>query len=267
MTLQLKDSFGNNVPDAGVSIDLILSSGTGVLSGTPTRTTDTNGLATFGDLSIDLTGAKKLTATNSVLGSVESDEFTISAAAPSQLVFQQQPSDTTAGAAISPAVKVHVADSFGNNVPGATVRLSLNGGGTLSGTTSQSTDAGGVATFAGLNANLVGSKTLTASSAPATPVESSSFTILPAGASQVVFAQQPTDATAGAVIAPSVKVQLKDSFGNNVPSLGVTVTMALTVGTGSLSGTPSRTTASQSPHDTPARTATSRPKSTPLSSS
>src|SRR5207247_4085349 len=112
-TVQLKDSFGNNAPAAGVSIDMILSNGAGALSGTMTRTTDTNGLAAFDDLSIDLTGAKKLTATNSVLGSVESDAFTILAGAPNQLVFSQQPTATAAGAAITPAVTVHVADSFG----------------------------------------------------------------------------------------------------------------------------------------------------------
>ena len=39
----------------------------------------------------------------------------------------------------------------------------LTGTGTLSGTTPQTTDASGVATFSYLSVNLVGSKTLTAS--------------------------------------------------------------------------------------------------------
>src|SRR5207302_4540082 len=118
--------------------------------------------------------------------------------------------------AIAPAVKVHVADSFTNDVPGASVTLSLNGGGTLSGTNPQATDASGVATFANLSVNLAGSKTLTASSGPATPVTSSAFTISPAAASQVAFANQPTDAIAGTTIAPAVTAQLKDVYGNDV---------------------------------------------------
>src|SRR5205814_1692602 len=162
--------------------------------------------------------------TNSVLGSIESDAFTILAAAPNQLVFSQQPTATAAGAAITPAVTVHVADSFGNDVPGATVAMILSSGtGTLSGTTPQSTDGSGVATFADLSVNLTGSKTLTASSGAAAPVASDPFSISSASASQLVFVQQPTDAIAGAVIAPPVTVQLKDTFGNNVPSAGVTV--------------------------------------------
>src|SRR5207249_3135785 len=159
-----------------------------------------------------------------------------------QLVFTQQPSDATAGVAISPAVKVRATDSFGNNVPGAAVTLGLNGGGTLSGSNPQSTDANGVATFSNLSINLAGSKTVTASSGAATPVESSAFTISPTAASQVAFTQQPTDATAGVVIAPAVTVQLKDSFGNNVPDAGVSIDLILSSGTGVLSGTPTRTT-------------------------
>ena len=239
VTVQVKDPFGNNVPDGSLTIDIALSTGSGSLSGTITRTTDTNGLATFNDLSIDLTGSKKLTATNSALGSVESAAFTMLAAAPNQLVFVQQPTATAAGTAISPAVQVHVADSFGNDVPGASVNMSLNGAGTLGGTTSQTTDSGGVATFADLSVNLVGSKTLTAASGPATPVVSDPFTISPAGGSQLAFVQQPTGATAGAVIAPAVTVQLQDSFGNNVPSAGVTIVTALT---SLLSGRPVKST-------------------------
>src|SRR5439155_1030465 len=159
VTARLKDAFGNNVASAGISITMALTTGSGTLSGTTTNATDAGGLATFADLSIDLIGAKKLTATNSVLGSVESDAFTILAGAPNRLVFSQQPTATAAGAAITPAVTVHVADSFGNDVPGANVAMSLSSDtGTLSGTTSQSTDGSGVATFAGLSVNLVGSK-------------------------------------------------------------------------------------------------------------
>ncbi|HEU0010069.1 MAG TPA: hypothetical protein VFT34_09670, partial [Verrucomicrobiae bacterium] len=242
VTVQLRDAFGNSVPNAGVSVAMTLSSGTGSLSGMTSHTTDGTGSATFGDLSINLAGSKNLTASSVGLTPAVSSSFTVSAAAPVQLVFSQQPTDAAAGATLSPAIKVHVADGLGNDVPGVMVTLSLNGSGTLSGTSSQSTDSSGVATFGNLSVNLAGSKSLTAATGPAIPVESSAFTISPAAASQVVFVQQPTDATAGVVIAPAVTAQLKDALGNNVVNFGVTVTMALTTGSGALGGTLSRTT-------------------------
>src|SRR5438094_5054593 len=242
MTVQLRDAFGNNVPNAGVSVDMTLSSGAGTLSGTTTRTTSAAGLATFNDLSINLSGPKNLTASSASLSSAISSSFTISAAAANQLVFTQQPNSATAGVAIAPAVTVHATDSFGNDVPGATVTLSLNSGGTLSGTNPQTTDTNGVATFGNLSVNLAGSKTLTASSAPATPVTSGAFTISPASASQVAFVQQPSNATAGVAIAPAVTVQLRDSFGNDVAAAGVTVAISLTTGAGTLGGTTNNAT-------------------------
>src|SRR5688572_14481956 len=107
--------------------------------------------------------------------------------------------------------------------------MSLNETGTLGGATTQTTDAGGVATFNDLSIDLVGSKTLTAGSGAL--VVSSSFVISPAAASQLDFVQQPSNAVAGESISPAVTVQLKDQFGNNVPQAGVSVAMALSSGT------------------------------------
>src|SRR5439155_2113838 len=52
VSVQAQDAFGNGVP--GVAVAMTMSTGTGTLSGTTTRNTDTNGLATFDDLSINL---------------------------------------------------------------------------------------------------------------------------------------------------------------------------------------------------------------------
>src|SRR5206468_925866 len=207
VTLQLRDAFGNNVPSSGVSVAMTLSSGTGTLSGTTSRTTDATGLATFNNLSINLSGSKNLTATSAGLSSAVSSSFTISAAAAGQLAFTQQPSDATAGATIAPAVKVHVTDSFGNDVSGLTVAMTLSSGtGTLGGTTSRTSDSAGLATFNDLGINLVGAKNLTASSTGLPSVASGSFTISAAAANQLAFQQQPSNATAGAAISPAVTV-------------------------------------------------------------
>jgi hypothetical protein len=77
-----------------------------------------------------------------------------------QLVFQQEPTDTTAGQTITPAVQVAIVDPATGTPIGFdnsdTVTVSLNGGGTLSGTLSV-TVANGVAMFGDLSIDLAGS--------------------------------------------------------------------------------------------------------------
>jgi hypothetical protein len=245
VTVQLQDASNNNVPSSGVSVTLALSSGTGTLSGTATRTTDAAGLATFNDLSVDLAGAKALSASSAGLASAASASFTISAGTAAQLVFIQGPTNAVAGATISPAVTVQLRDAFGNNVSssGVAVAVSITGGsGTITGTTTQSTGATGLATFGNLSINLAGTKNLRAASTGLTPDTSSAFTISPAAASQLAFVQQPTDAVSNTAVAPAVTVQLLDPFGNTVSSSGVAVTVSLSTGTGTLSGTLTRST-------------------------
>src|SRR5206468_1689801 len=92
------------------------------------------------------------------------------------LTFTQQPTGTVAGVAISPLITVRALDSFGNNVSGASIAMTLTAGtGTLSGTTPQTTNAGGIAAFTDLSIDSGGSKNLTASSGAATPIESNAF--------------------------------------------------------------------------------------------
>src|SRR5207237_9630398 len=100
---------------AGVSASMNVSSGTGSLGGTTTRTSDSAGLATFNDLSINLSGSKKLTASSGALTPVVSGSFTISAAAASKLVIQTQPSATaTAGVVFAQQPVIRIEDQFGN---------------------------------------------------------------------------------------------------------------------------------------------------------
>src|SRR5207249_9378456 len=81
----------------------------------------------------------------------------ITAGAATQLSFSVQPSNTGAGAAITPATQATALDGQGNTATGftgnVTVALGANpGSGTLSGTTTVAPVAG-VATFPGLSIN------------------------------------------------------------------------------------------------------------------
>jgi len=228
--VKVADSFGNGVSGAPVALSLV---GTGTLSGGAATATDATGTATFAGLSVDLAGAKQLTASSGALPTATSTAFNVSAAAASVVSFAVQPSDVVAGASIAPAVQVKVADSFGNGVPGASVALSLVGTGTLTGGDAVLTDASGIATFPALSVNLIGGKQLTATSGLLPTATSTAFTVSAATASVISFAVQPSDVVAGVNIAPAVQVRVADSFGNSVPGASVAVSL---VGTGTLTG-------------------------------
>jgi hypothetical protein len=96
------------------------------------------------------------------------------------LVFLQQPTNTTAGATITPAVTVAVQDAGGNTVTTdtSTVTLTLSSGTFAGGSNTVSVAAvNGVATFGNLVINAAGTYTLAASDGSLTAATSSSFTI------------------------------------------------------------------------------------------
>src|SRR5256886_3475189 len=105
-------------------------------------------------MSIDKVGTGyALTAAGA--GSTTSAAFNITAGTATQLVFNVQPSNTTAGAAITPAVEVTAQDGNGNTATGFTGNITVAIGtnpstGTLSGTKTVAAVAG-VATFSGLS--------------------------------------------------------------------------------------------------------------------
>jgi hypothetical protein len=174
--------------------------------------------------------------------SIASNPVTVRAAA--KLAFSAQPSATVAGTSISPAVAVTLQDAAGIPVAAAgfsvTVNIGSNPvGGTLSGTATAVTNAGGVASFGGLSIDKAGTGyTLTGNSSGLTAATSSAFAVSAAAASQVVFAQQPTSAVAGVGIAPAVTVRIVDQFGNLTASTAaVTVAIGTNPGVGTLSGT------------------------------
>ncbi len=239
ITVQLKDAFENNVHSAGDTVLVVLTSGTGVLTGTTTRLTSAAGVATFDDLSINSTGSKNITASRSGVTSATSAAFTITPGQPKTIVYLQQPSDAISDSMITPAVTVQVQDSLGNIVQTSGIAITTaiaTGSGVLSGTTTQPTNSSGVATFANLSINLAGSKTLAASGSGLTPAISGNFVISAGPATHIVIIQQPTATVAGLTITPSVTARLRDAAGNNVQATGVQVTASL-IGTGTLHGT------------------------------
>jgi protein-disulfide isomerase-like protein with CxxC motif len=156
-----------------------------------------------------------------------------------KLAFSVQPSNAVAGAPIKPAVKVAVRDAYGRVVTTATNSVTValaSGAGTpgahLRGTLTVAA-VGGVATFPNLSVDLAGTGyRLAATATGLSSATSGTFRVVTAPASRLSFTVQPSGATAGAAIAPAVKVAVRDSVGNVVTTATAVITVALSSGTG-----------------------------------
>ena len=169
-----------------------------VLAGLPANYTFTaadHGSHTFtGLIKLDTAGSQSLSATDTSTGNITgTTSISVSAGVATHLVFLQQPSSATVGAAISPAVTVKVEDAFNNVLTGdstdqVTVGLGTNpSGATLSGTTTATVSAG-VATFSNLSINLAGTGYTLLASSPATAsgATSTAFNVSAAASSSLI---------------------------------------------------------------------------------
>ena len=246
VTVRIEDAFGNVVTTSGATVGVAFTTpGGATLSGT-SSVAASGGVATFSTLSVNKTGSYTLTATSTGLLDATSSSFTISAATPTKVVFGVQPSTTTAGSVITPAVTALVEDTFGNVVTTSTANVTMAIGtnpnsGTLSGTMVRAAVAG-VATFNDLSINRISptgtSYTLTAASTGLAGDTSSTFTIIVGTAAKLTFSQQPSSTVAGGSITPSVTVRIEDTAGNLTTSTSnVTIGIGTNPGGGALSGT------------------------------
>jgi hypothetical protein len=126
--VEITDAGGNRVASSA-NVTLVLQTGGGTLSGTVTQAA-VNGLATFGNLSIDKAGAKTLRASSGSLSVADSSSFTISPGTPSSLAWTNVTANpgtvapgclftcgvTLTGNGATVAGKVSVTDALGNVV-------------------------------------------------------------------------------------------------------------------------------------------------------
>src|SRR5205823_1731636 len=240
------DAQGNTATAFTATVTLAIGAnpGGGTLSGTA-AVAAAGGVATFPGLSINKAGVGyTLTASATGVTGTTSAAFSITPGSATQLAFSVPPTNTAAGASITPAVQVTALDGQGNTATGftgnVTMALGANpGSGTLSGTTTVAAVAG-VATFPGLSINKVGTGyTLTANSGSLSGTTSTPFNITAGAATQLSFSVQPSNTVAGAAITPAMQVTALDGQGNTATGFTGNVTMALGAnpGSGTLSGT------------------------------
>src|SRR5207245_2954030 len=151
----------------------------------------------------------------------------------SQLVFTVPPTNTAAGAAITPAVQVAVQDALGNAVTSfsrtVTVTLAANpGGGTLAGHPTV-TAVNGVATFADLSIDRVSTGYMLQATGAGLTTASVPFDVTPGAATQLAFTVQPTNTAAGAPSPPAGQVTARDASGNTATQFTGNITVALGV--------------------------------------
>ena len=247
LRVAVQDLGGNSVATAANPVTLALGAnpGRGTLSGGG-ATAAAAGVATFAGLSVNKVGAGyTVRASAAGLAGASSAPFTIAPAPAARLAFAVQPSSVAAGTPIAPAVRVALFDAFGNaatsSAASVTVAIGTNpAGGILTGTTTARA-AAGVATFSNLRVDRSSSAayTLTASVPGLPGATSTAFIVRPGAPVRLGFLVQPAGATAGAAIAPAVRVGVLDAVGNVVPTATHSITLALatTPAGGRLSGT------------------------------
>ena len=250
--VQIRDASGNAVSQSGVQITAAIATGGGTLGGTTTASTNASGLATFTNLAITGVGTQTLSFTSNGLGTVTSTAIGVTAGPPSQLSITTQPSSSAqSGSVFAQQPVIQLRDAGGNAVSQSGVAVTasiLTGGGTLGGTASASTDAGGVATFSNLSiSGTAGSRTLSFAAAGFTNVSSSAISVSSGSATKLAVTTQPSGtAQVGVQLAQQPSVQLRDASNNTVAQAGVLVTA--TVSAGSLTGTSSATTTQRRRH-------------------
>jgi hypothetical protein len=230
--ITVRDGAGNptkeNVP---VTLALGANPAAGTLSGTLTVTT-ADGVATFPELSLDKAGeGYTLVASTTGLEPVTSAPFRVKPGKAKSLQFETRPSSAAVDVALSPAVQVRLVDAKGNHATSSTdsitVALGTNTtGATLAGTVTVAA-VDGVATFANLSVDRIGTYTLTAAGTGLDGATSASFDIVAGAATQLAFRVQPSSITAGSTVAPEVEVTALDARGNVAADFTGTVAVAL----------------------------------------
>ena len=243
------EAWTNATPVTNMLLTLSLGSGTGFLTGIQATYTDSNGIAHFPNLSINLAGLKQLAAGDATTTlATNSDGFSINATTANKLVIAlQPPPNVTAGVVMTPAPVVQVTDLYGNVISNAAdsisaVQTSGTGGNLNSATTPRMVTANsGTALFSGLYVtNAAGnvSLTFTDSGLPNPNAISSAVNVSANAAAQMRVVPQPSStATAGTAFAQQPGVTIADAYGNTVASYTNSV-LAAEAGGGNLNANP-----------------------------
>jgi hypothetical protein len=242
LAVMVTDNAGN--PVQGVSVQWAVQGGGSVSAATVT--TGSDGRASVTRILGPTEGEQTTTATAAGLqGSPVTFVSTALAAGGPALAMVMQPSTTAeSGVPLGTQPAVRLRDGDGNDVSqsGVAVTASLVGAGTLGGTTTLETNAGGVVTFSDLSiTGAAGTYAIEFTADGYAPVTSGSVA-LAATPGIVITTNPPVSALTGEVFDPVVQPVVKVSDAGGAPSAGVVVTASIASGGGTLQGTLTATT-------------------------
>jgi adhesin/invasin len=220
----VQDTFGNPAAGASVTFTVPSSGASATFAGSATVTTDAGGMAISPPLTANSTsGLFAVSASTSGAATAASFALGNVGATANQLAFVQQPTNTAAGATITPPVTVQLLDSFGNPAPTAGVAITLQENPLVAARVAarsfppQSTNSLGIATFSSLSINQAGLYQLLATASGIVSANSNVFTIS-AGSPATILAtrgllQSTTILTA---FSRPLQATVLDAFGNPV---------------------------------------------------
>lgn len=228
--VQLLDANDNPVQQSGIAVVATIASGPSgaTLTGSATASTNAQGLAVFTNLGISGgSGSYTLNFGGSQVSGATSAPIALSAGEAARLrITQQPPATAAAGQVLSPAPAVRLEDATGNAVVqgGVAVTVSIaSGGGTLSGTTTVSTDGSGVVRFDDLAiSGSAGTRTLIFASTGLAGATSTGVNITVSPSASASSIDAPASVQAGATADVTVTVR----SASNEPLGGVTVALA-----------------------------------------
>ncbi len=250
VTVKIEDAY-NNVLSGNSTDQVTLVLGTNpsgaILSGTTTATVS-DGIATFGNLSVNLAGnGYTLVASSpSTATGATSSGFNVTANTVVTHLVVSAPSGDTAGGTFS--VTVSALNSANATISGYTGTIHFSSSDVAAGLpanyTFTSTDAG-VHTFTGLVLKTAGSQSITATdTSNGTITGTAKVSVTPGVANHLAFVVPPGSVVSGVVISPAVTVVVEDLY-NNVLTGDSTDQVTLSLGTnpsgGVLSGTTTMT--------------------------
>jgi hypothetical protein len=206
LKVDIFDAFGN-LTTTTTALTLTVS-GPGTLAAGNTAAQPVAGVATFHGLMLTKAGSYTLSASATGLTPASTTAFTVTPAAPNQLVFGTLPTGGTAGQALPP-ITVSVLDAFGNLASSGPVTLTVQG----TAVTATAPVTSGVATFNGLILPAGGSYLLSASATGLPTATSAALNVAAAPTSSLSTAP----ITAPITVAPTV-VTLPPSSPSSVAS-------------------------------------------------
>jgi len=229
----VEDQYNNIVTTANVSIGL--SATFSQLLGT-TQVSTVQGIATFSNIYLAVTGTDSLIASAPDFPSSKSNQFNVTAGSPTTLSITSQAQSIPAGTC-SAFVNTQAYDKYGNSAVftnGASLGLSTQGAPltfysdstctqSISSLTILPGQGSGILYFSG---TLMGNSTLTVSGQGLLPANQAEG-ILFGKAFQLSFIAQPSNVIAGNIITPAVQVAVEDAYGNLVGNSNIQVSLSL----------------------------------------